>query len=348
MLTEDCNFRCKYCYQKRDSQYMNWKTARQSLDFLSPIMKKNTRIIFSGGEPFLAFSLMKKTVSYLKSKNGREVKPGKFAATTNGSLINDEVLDFLDQNRFRIDLSFDGLAQNRARQKNSFAKTVAVIKKTVERKHISFGTNSTFTPAAVMSICKSIECIIGLSVRIISLSLDLTKRWNRPSLRKLAGEISGLRELTLRHFRKTGSIPVTLFRADNQKGIWQCQAGSNLLAVTPSGEIWGCPTFYEYFKGESSTPAYREFYFGKSVEFKQDFRKKYRKISSHYRRFKMDNFYTTHSRCFLCPLIEKCGVCPVLRKPSNHPLLFVPSYICEINKILINERENFAGELKTG
>lgn len=348
MLTEDCNFRCKYCYQTRNNRYMNWKTAKQTLDFLSPAMKKNTGITFSGGEPFLAFPLMKKVVSYLKSKNRVPAKSKKFAVSTNGSFLDDETLDFLNQNRFRIELSFDGRSQNRARRKNSFAKTVAVIKKTVERKHISFGTNSTFTPAAVTTICKSIECIISLGVREISVSLDLTRRWNRPSITKLAGEMSGLRELTLQHYRKTGTIPVTLFRAEKEKGIWQCPAGSNHLTVTPSGEIWGCPTFHEYFKGKAATPAYREFYFGKSTGFTEDFEKRYRKISSHYRRFRMDNYYTTDSRCFLCPLVEKCGVCPVLRKPSNHPLLYVPPYICEINKILIDEMENFARELKTG
>lgn len=345
MVTEDCNFNCKYCYQTRKNHYMTWETAKQTLDFFLPVMKKNSRITFLGGEPFLAFDLVKEVVSYLESINRDSPGLVKYAASTNGSLLDDRVLDFLDQNAFTIGLSFDGYAQNRGRRKNSFAKTAATIKRAAELRHISLETNSTFTPATAASIVKSMELIMGLGVKKISLSLDLTKRWNRPSIKKLAGEIADLRKLVLRHYLKNKTIPVKLFAENKEQGIWQCPAGSNNLCVTPDGKVWGCPCFYEYFKGSEATQDYKKYYFGELGEFIRDFKKRYREIALNYSRFTMDNYYTSNSRCFLCPLVDRCEVCPVTVSASNFPLFYVPPYICEINKILIRGQEQFKKEV---
>jgi radical SAM protein with 4Fe4S-binding SPASM domain len=342
MVTEDCNFRCKYCFQVKRKHYMEWETAKQALDFFLPSLKKNYRFIFLGGEPLLAFDLIKKSVAYLEQKNKEQVKSPAYVVVTNGSLLDDNCLDFLRQNNFTIALSFDGYAQNSGRKKNSFAKTVAIIKKILRLKNITLNVNSTFFPGTAAKICKSIEYTMRLGVQHISLSLDLKKRWDRLSLQKLAGEIADLRELVLKNYKKNNTIPVTLFRKKNDTNlIWRCAAGRNQLTVTPGGHIWGCPCFYEYFKKKEGIGEFAKFYFGKLEDFARNHEKKYRRILSHYSRFRMDNYYTANSRCFLCPLVKKCGVCPVIRSTSPHPLLYVHSYICEINKILIAARENF-------
>ncbi|MCI0470071.1 MAG: radical SAM protein, partial [Candidatus Aminicenantes bacterium] len=155
-VTEDCNFRCKYCYQARSKHYMSWETAKQTLDFFLPRMKKNHKISFLGGEPFLAFDLIKKAVAYVKLKNKELSKSAGFAVSTNGSLLAEHVLDFLNRSDFIVELSFDGFVQDAGRKKNSFAKTVAVIENALALKNISLGTNSTFTAATVGSIHESL------------------------------------------------------------------------------------------------------------------------------------------------------------------------------------------------
>lgn len=347
LVTEDCNFRCKYCYQSKRKHYMTWDTAKQTLDFFLPKLKKEYWLTFTGGEPLLALDLVKKAVSYLELKNKEESKSATYAVVTNGSLLDDDCLDFFNRYGFTIALSFDGYGQNSARKKNSFDKTAAVIKKALQFENITLNVNSTFSTATAVNICKSMGFIMDLGVKQVSLSLDLAKRWNRPSLEKLAAEIANLEELSLKYYKKNKTIPVTLFRErSNKSGIWRCAAGRNQLTVTPGGSIWGCPCFYEYFKvSPNSMEEYDKYYFGKLEDFAKNHEKMYRRVLSHYRQFSMDNYYKANSRCFLCPLVEKCGVCPVLKAKSNHPLLYVQPYICAIKKILINAGDHFQTEL---
>lgn len=372
IVTEDCNFRCKYCYQAKRKHYMTWHTAKQTLDFFLPRLKKDYGLTFTGGEPLLALDLLKKAVSYLESKNREQAKSPTYAVVTNGSLIDDSSLDFFNRYGFTIALSFDGYGQNSARKKNSFNKTAAVIKKALQLENITLNVNSTFSTATVANICRSMEFIMELGVKQVSLSLDLAGRWNRPSLEKLAAEIANLEALCLEYYKKNGTIPVTLFRErSNEGGIWRCAAGINQLTVTPGGHIWGCPCFFEYFK-ERVAPAARDvtnryssqkkpsqenkflahnnleesdkYYFGRLEDFAKNYKKTYRRILANYSPFRMDNYYTANSRCFLCPLVEKCGVCPVLRAESRRSLLYVQPYICAIKKILINARDRFQAE----
>lgn len=345
MVTEDCNFKCRYCYQTRENHYMKWETAKQTLDFFLPRMKKNYWLSFLGGEPFLAYTLIKDVVSYVNAKNKELSKSVKYAVSTNGSLLDDNVLDFLNQNGFTLELSFDGYKQNWGRRKNSFKHTVSTIQKALKLGNISLETNSTFTSATASSICKSIELIMELGVQDILLSLDLTRRWNRQSTARLADEIANLRKLMQKNYRKNRTIPVALFREKKKTGIWQCPAGLNQLTVTPDGKVWGCPCFYEYFKGKESTREYQELYFGELEEFIRDHKKSYQKVLANYKQFRMDNFYTSHSRCFLCSLVEQCSVCPAARIRSTHPPLYVQPYVCEINRILIDERENLKKDI---
>lgn len=116
-VTQKCNFRCKYCIYSEEinksqrshsNNSMSLDTAMKSIDFLSnhSIDLKEVGIGFYGGEPLLEFELIKKIVAYAK-----EVFIGKqilFSMTTNGSLLNKEIIKFLKENDFNLMISLDG------------------------------------------------------------------------------------------------------------------------------------------------------------------------------------------------------------------------------------------------
>lgn len=150
-VTEDCNFRCKYCYlseaydytRNRTTKRMTFETAKKAIDYYYRLLEdyrfrkpnKKANINFFGGEALLEFGLLKQIVEYAKANTTREVS---FNITTNGYLLNDQISDFLVENNFYISVSLDGSKKNntkRVMENNveTFDRIVANLKRFKER-----------------------------------------------------------------------------------------------------------------------------------------------------------------------------------------------------------------------
>ncbi|MFZ3134499.1 radical SAM protein [Methanothrix sp.] len=123
-VTEDCNFRCKYCaynpgnyeYNRSYSnKYMEFSVAKKAIDYYFSLLLEGRRynpirapaISFFGGEPLLNFNLIKKCVNYINDRY-KDDKVLYYGVTTNGTLLDDEKINWLIQNNFDIDISLDG------------------------------------------------------------------------------------------------------------------------------------------------------------------------------------------------------------------------------------------------
>ena len=121
-VTEDCNFRCKYCvysdFYKYDrgysNKYMDFTIAKKAIDYYFSLLKEGERynplreptIGFYGGEPLLNFKLIKKCVEYVEGNyNYNKIE---YAVTTNGSLLDEEKANLLMKHDFSIAVSLDG------------------------------------------------------------------------------------------------------------------------------------------------------------------------------------------------------------------------------------------------
>lgn len=116
-LTQNCNFRCKYCIysevghkQQRihSSKHMSWETAKKAVDFLweHSVDSRTVNIGFYGGEPLLEFPLLQHIVEYSeKLFRGKKLT---FALTTNGSLLSDEIILYFAQHEVELMISLDG------------------------------------------------------------------------------------------------------------------------------------------------------------------------------------------------------------------------------------------------
>lgn len=114
-VTQNCNLRCEYCaysgkYYNRthSNRRMDFQVARQAVDFFMEHCKDKESVVigFYGGEPLLEFELIKRVVSYVKEYYGE--KKVHYGMTTNGTLLPDEIVDFLVENDFNIIISLDG------------------------------------------------------------------------------------------------------------------------------------------------------------------------------------------------------------------------------------------------
>ncbi len=318
---------------------MSRETAEQSINFFLPRMTESRNLYFLGGEPLLNIDLIRHTVEYVEKKNGQHKKKCGYNISTNGSLITPEILDFFNKYHFTMELSFDGLAQDRAREKGSFRQLVEIINQTLKLPGIRLVVNSVFFPPTVKYLSESIRFILNLGVPNISLGLALDRRWNRPSIEKFENEFKGLMDILLDYYRKTGNQPLHFFPDLIQKGIWCCSAGQSQITISPDGEVWGCALFYEYFKHKKQEGLFRDYCFGTIDELNGNHQKIYPAIVKNYEQLCQDNFHTNGSRCFLCRHIESCGVCPVSSAFYWDRLDKVPGYICRINQIAIEEKQ---------
>ena len=109
-ITETCNFRCKYCFFNKKNrriilQINVLKNSKKAVDFYFKNSNNcNHQISFIGGEPLLKFNLIKKIVEYIKTFNNKV----SFTIITNGSLLKEDILNYLIENMFHITISFDG------------------------------------------------------------------------------------------------------------------------------------------------------------------------------------------------------------------------------------------------
>jgi len=163
-VTEDCNMRCKYCkasgayfYERPHSpRYMTPNIAEKAIDFFITHSSKSQRrsISFFGGEPLLNFNLIKRSVEYAISQTGE--KNMHFSLTTNGTLLSDDIIDFLVRHNFSLYISLDGPKdihnKNRVFKngKGTFDKIIENLQK-IKRKseeyfYSNIGINATLTP----------------------------------------------------------------------------------------------------------------------------------------------------------------------------------------------------------
>lgn len=114
-VTQQCNFRCEYCIfsgsylnRSHSNKKMSISTALKGIDFLINHSKNHNKIIvsFYGGEPLLEFNFIKQCIEYAEKKaDGKKVI---YSMTTNGSLLTDEIVEFLYKHNVTLTISLDG------------------------------------------------------------------------------------------------------------------------------------------------------------------------------------------------------------------------------------------------
>jgi uncharacterized protein len=118
-VTNQCNLSCTYCYEYsedrvvqtdngRQPKWMTEETARQSVDFMLRESGPAAHLTFFGGETLMNFRVLKSAVAYALARAEELGKTVDFALTTNATLLNGEVIDFLAEHRFGVTVSIDG------------------------------------------------------------------------------------------------------------------------------------------------------------------------------------------------------------------------------------------------
>ena len=114
-ISHDCNLRCEYCFAAKGDFgqgrcLMSFETAKKAIDFIiaNSGTRHNLEVDFFGGEPLMNFDVVKQTVEYARSIEKEHNKNFRFTITTNGLLLDDEKIDYINKEMSNVVLSLDG------------------------------------------------------------------------------------------------------------------------------------------------------------------------------------------------------------------------------------------------
>ena len=158
-IAHDCNLACKYCFAEEGEYHgrrelMSYETGRQALDFLiaNSGNRRNLEVDFFGGEPLMNWQVVKDLVAYGREQEKLHDKKFRFTLTTNGVLLDDEVMEFANREMSNVVLSIDGRKEIHDRMrpsrngKGSYDLIVPKFQKLAEsRKQTNYYVRGTFT-----------------------------------------------------------------------------------------------------------------------------------------------------------------------------------------------------------
>ncbi len=342
ILTDRCNFHCSYCYQARKNLDLGISPIAEALDFLFPRFTRDCTVNFYGGEPLLAYETLRRTVVHLQRLNRGREKRVRYALSTNGSLLTEEALEFLDEHSFHLLLSFDGWAQDIGREDGSFDRLVSLIPAILKHRKIALETNSVFTARTIRHLASSVRLILDLGVPRFHAGVSIQVPWHPSALARLKREIAAVRGWFLERYDRLADIPWVEMAKTAERGVQSCDAGRGQLALAADGRLWGCFLFPHYFDGRTKIAGGTKYGFGKVGAFLRDPEAIYARVMSAIAGLWMANARTPERHCVMCDEIESCWVCPVAAAFLSGEMGIIASRTCGMAKFMRREKEIFA------
>lgn len=350
-LTEDCNFRCRYCFQTRRPQALDFGHIKKALDVLQDRFEERCFISFYGGEPLLEFETIRRTVDFIETHETLRNKKFRYSISVNGTLLSHEILAFLESRTFRVNLSHDGTAQNITRPSGLNSLVLENLNRLVKRPGIEFETNSVFIPDTVGEIFNSARFLIERGVKNCHLTYSIKDPWDALSLMRMREEVREIRGYLRHHYRRTRTIPVENFRSRPFPGLFWCAAGQNRLALAANGKVWGCRFFADYFSSRKSHLEYEDYCFGDIYDFIADYEDACGGIIQNYKRMSIDKLSSERGECRGCDSLLYCNTCPATAAFATGTIGKSAAWACDIKDIWLKELRKFwreIGKTKTG
>ncbi len=267
LIALDCNLRCEYCFAGKGDYgkgrtLMTYETGKKAIDFLieKSANRKNLEIDFFGGEPLMNFEVVKQIVEYAREQEKIHNKNIRFTITTNGTLLTDDKIEFINDQMHNVVLSIDGRPEvnDRMRKtingKGSYNAFIDKFKKLVEnRGDKEWYVRGTYTKYNldftndVMSLYN--EGFEQISVEPVIADPSLPYALTEEDLPAIFSEYEKLAD-NIREIKSSGRfINFFHFMLDLDQGpcaikrLRGCGCGNDYVAISPDGDIYPCHQF---------------------------------------------------------------------------------------------------------
>ncbi|MBR6810641.1 MAG: thioether cross-link-forming SCIFF peptide maturase [Clostridia bacterium] len=266
-IAHTCNLNCAYCFASQgkyhgDRALMSFEVGKRALDFLieNSGTRHNLEVDFFGGEPLMNFDVVKQLVSYARSIEKEKGKNFRFTLTTNGMLIDDDVIEFANKECSNVVLSLDGRKEIHDRfrvdyqGRGSWEKIVPLFQKLVKaRGGKDYYMRGTFTHANP-DFLKDIQVMLDLGFNELSMEPVVCAAGDPSELTEedmpiVMEQYEKLAELMLQKDKEGKPFTFYHYMIDLTGGpciykrISGCGSGTEYMAVTPWGDLYPCHQF---------------------------------------------------------------------------------------------------------
>ena len=266
-VAHTCNLNCSYCFARQgkyhgDRAVMSFEVGKRALDFLveNSGTRRNLEVDFFGGEPLMNFDVVKQLVAYARSIEKEKGKNFRFTLTTNGMLIDDDVIDFANRECHNVVLSLDGRKEIHDRYRVDYAgrgsweQIVPKFQKLVkERGGKGYYMRGTFTHANP-DFLKDIQQMLDLGFSELSMEPVVCAPGDPSELTEedlaiVMKQYEDLADLMLKRDKEGKPFTFYHYMIDLTGGpciykrISGCGSGTEYMAVTPWGDLYPCHQF---------------------------------------------------------------------------------------------------------
>jgi len=266
-IAHDCNLACKYCFAEEGEYHgrralMSYEVGKKALDFLvaNSGNRINLEVDFFGGEPLMNWQVVKDLVAYGRSLEEPHNKKFRFTLTTNGVLLNDEVLEFCNREMANVVLSIDGRKEVHDKMRpyrggqGSYDGIVPKFQKVAEsRDQMNYYVRGTFTHHN-LDFSKDVLHLADLGFEQISVEPVVAPPEEDYAIQEadipvLLEEYDKLAKEIIRYRKEGKGFNFFHFMIDLEGGpcvakrLSGCGSGTEYLAVTPWGDFYPCHQF---------------------------------------------------------------------------------------------------------
>lgn len=266
-VAHDCNLRCEYCFAAkgdfgRGRMLMPFEIGKKAIDFLikNSGTRHNLELDFFGGEPLMNFDVVKKVVEYARSIEKQHNKKFRFTITTNGLLLTDDKIDFINKEMSNVVLSLDGRKEVNDKLritpngKGCYDYIVPQYQKLVAtREGKDYYARGTFTKHN-LDFTKDVMHMVDLgfdqvSVEPVVSDVKLSYSIKEEDLPRVFEEYENLANEIIRSKKEGKNFNFFHFMLDLEQGpcaikrLRGCGCGNEYIAVTPEGDIFPCHQF---------------------------------------------------------------------------------------------------------
>ena len=266
-IAHDCNLACQYCFAEEGEYHgrralMSFEVGKKALDFLvaNSGNRVNLEVDFFGGEPTMNWQVVKDLVLYGRSLEKEHNKKFRFTLTTNGVLLNDEIMEFANKEMANIVLSIDGRKEVNDKMRpfrggqGSYDTIVPKFLKVAEsRNQMNYYVRGTFTHNN-LDFSEDVLHLADLGFQQISVEPVVAKPEDWYAIKEediptLKEEYDKLAKEMIRRRKEGRGFNFFHFMIDLEGGpcvakrLSGCGSGTEYLAVTPWGDLYPCHQF---------------------------------------------------------------------------------------------------------
>ena len=266
-VAHTCNLSCPYCFASQGKYHgqqalMRFDVGKRALDFLMENSRDrvNLEVDFFGGEPLMNWEVVKELVAYAREQEGPRGKKFRFTLTTNGMLIDDDVIDFANREMHNVVLSLDGRKEVHDRLRvdwagrGSYDRIVPKFQKLVERRggkgYYMRGTFTHANPDFTKDVLHMADLGFDqLSMEPVVCAPDDPAALTAEDLPIVLEQYELLAKEMLRREREGRGFTFYHYMLDLAHGpciykrISGCGSGTEYMAVTPWGDLYPCHQF---------------------------------------------------------------------------------------------------------